>query len=43
MTPRQTTAFFAPCARARDTVSPTFRTLVKRDGVLLSTILTVNK
>lgn len=43
MTPRQRLAFLRPCARAHETVAPEFFALVRFKGLLLSTILSVNK
>lgn len=43
MTPRQRTAFLAPCARAWETLDSDFRELVRFKGESWSTILSVNK
>lgn len=41
--PRQRIALRHPCTRAPDTLHPRFRTVEDRQGLLLTTILTVNK
>lgn len=43
MTGRQRVAYAKPCQRARDTVDRAFYRLEKRRGLLLSSILTVNR
>jgi len=41
--PRHKIALAHPCTRAADTMHPRFRSLEDREGLLLATILTVNK
>jgi hypothetical protein len=43
MTPRQITAFTAPCFRAFETIADDFREVLRFKGETWSTILTVNK
>lgn len=43
MTPRQLTAYGAPCARAYETLRPDFRMVMRWKGMTVSSIVTVNK